>query len=52
MRVTRNSLDTASGPDDWFTGAVSIDTIAAPEPPARAWRDRDPPRPEPPDGRD
>jgi quercetin dioxygenase-like cupin family protein len=36
MQITRNSLDTASGPGDWFTGTVLIDTIAAPEPPARA----------------
>ncbi len=36
MQITRNSLDTASGPGDSFTGTVYIDTIAAPEPPARA----------------
>ena len=30
MRITRNSLDTAAGPADWFTGAVYIDTVAAP----------------------
>jgi quercetin dioxygenase-like cupin family protein len=30
MQITRNSLDTGSGPGDWFTGSVFIDTIAAP----------------------
>ena len=30
MQITRNSLDTAPGPSDWFTGAVYIDTVAAP----------------------
>jgi len=30
MQITRNSLDTSAGPSDWFTGAVYIDTIAAP----------------------
>ena len=30
MQITRNSLDTAAGPEDWFTGAVYIDTVAAP----------------------
>jgi quercetin dioxygenase-like cupin family protein len=36
VNITRSSLDTAKGPADWFTGDVYIDTIAAPEPPARA----------------
>ncbi len=35
MQITRNSLDTATGPGDWFTGTVYIDTIAAPSPPSR-----------------
>ena len=35
MQITRNALDTNRGPDDWFTGAVFIDTIASPSPPAR-----------------
>jgi quercetin dioxygenase-like cupin family protein len=35
MKITRNSLDTASGPAEWFTGPVFIDAIAAAEPPAR-----------------
>jgi quercetin dioxygenase-like cupin family protein len=30
MQITRNSLETAAGPSDWFTGSVYIDTIAAP----------------------
>ena len=30
MQITRNGLDTARGPDDWFTGAVFIDAVAAP----------------------
>ncbi len=30
MQITRNSLDTAAGPEDWFTGSVYIDQVAAP----------------------
>jgi quercetin dioxygenase-like cupin family protein len=30
MQITRNSIDTVAGPGDWFTGAVFIDTVAAP----------------------
>jgi quercetin dioxygenase-like cupin family protein len=30
MQITRNSVETAAGPSDWFTGAVYIDTVAAP----------------------
>jgi quercetin dioxygenase-like cupin family protein len=30
MRVTKSSIDTATGPSEWFTGAVYIDTVAAP----------------------
>src|SRR3954464_2314502 len=30
MQITRNSLDTVAGPEDWFTGSVYIDTVAAP----------------------
>lgn len=30
MQIVRNALDTAAGPHDWFTGAVYIDTVAAP----------------------
>jgi quercetin dioxygenase-like cupin family protein len=31
MQITRNSVETAAGPDEWFTGTVHIDTVAAPE---------------------
>ena len=30
MQITRNSLDTAEGPEDWFTGSVYIDAVASP----------------------
>ena len=30
MQITRSSIDTAKGPDDWFTGDVYIDAVAAP----------------------
>jgi quercetin dioxygenase-like cupin family protein len=30
MQITRNKLDTAAGPEDWFTGAVYIDPVATP----------------------
>jgi quercetin dioxygenase-like cupin family protein len=30
MQITRNGVDTAAGPSDWFTGAVYLDTISAP----------------------
>jgi quercetin dioxygenase-like cupin family protein len=30
VRITRNTLETAAGPADWFTGTVFIDTITAP----------------------
>jgi quercetin dioxygenase-like cupin family protein len=30
MQITRNSLETGRGPSEWFTGAVYIDTVAAP----------------------
>jgi quercetin dioxygenase-like cupin family protein len=35
MQITRNSLDTAPGPENWFTGTVFIDTIATPSEPSR-----------------
>jgi quercetin dioxygenase-like cupin family protein len=35
MQFTRNSPDTATGPSDWFTGTVYIDTIATPSAPSR-----------------
>jgi quercetin dioxygenase-like cupin family protein len=31
MQLTRNSVETAAGPTDWFTGSVYIDAVAAPE---------------------
>jgi quercetin dioxygenase-like cupin family protein len=30
MEITRSSLDTTSGPNDWFTGDVYIDAVGAP----------------------
>jgi hypothetical protein len=30
MQIAKSSVETAAGPSDWFTGAVYIDTIAAP----------------------
>ena len=30
MQITRNGLQTAPGPSEWFTGAVYLDTVAAP----------------------
>ncbi len=30
MQITRNSIETRMGPPEWFTGAVFIDTVAAP----------------------
>ena len=30
MEITRNCLDTAPGPKDWFTGSVYIDAVATP----------------------
>jgi quercetin dioxygenase-like cupin family protein len=35
MQLTKNSIDTAAGPSDWFTGAVYIDTVATPSEPSR-----------------
>jgi quercetin dioxygenase-like cupin family protein len=28
MQITRNAIDTAAGPSEWFTGAVYIDAVA------------------------
>ena len=36
MQITRNSLSTGAGQADWFTGAVYVDAVAAPEGRARA----------------
>jgi quercetin dioxygenase-like cupin family protein len=30
MQITRISLDTAAGPEDWFTGSVYVDAVATP----------------------
>jgi quercetin dioxygenase-like cupin family protein len=35
MQITRNTLETAPGPSEWFTGAVYIDTVATPSEPSR-----------------
>src|SRR5712691_7000509 len=35
MHITRNSIDTNTGPKEWFTGTVYIDTIATPSGPSR-----------------
>src|SRR2546423_5248575 len=35
MQITKNSIETMAGPSDWFTGAVYVDTVAAPSGPSR-----------------
>jgi quercetin dioxygenase-like cupin family protein len=30
MQITKNSLATNTGPSEWFTGAVYVDTVATP----------------------
>lgn len=35
MQITRNSVRTARGPSEWFTGVVYIDSVAAPHGGAR-----------------
>jgi hypothetical protein len=35
MQITRSTLDTAKGPNDWFTGEVYIDAVAAAPQPSR-----------------
>jgi quercetin dioxygenase-like cupin family protein len=30
VQITRNSVETMTGPSEWFTGAVYIDAVAAP----------------------
>ena len=30
MQMTRNSVETMTGPSEWFTGAVYVDAVAAP----------------------
>jgi len=36
VQITRNNLETATGPSEWFTGTVYIDTVASPSGPSRA----------------
>jgi len=35
MQITSDSLETATGPGDWFTGTVYIDAVATPSEPSR-----------------
>src|ERR1700716_503731 len=35
MQVTRNSIETMTGPNKWFTGAVYVASVAAPSGPSR-----------------
>ncbi len=35
MQITRNSVETAAGPSEWFTGKVYVDAIARPSGPSR-----------------
>ncbi len=35
MKITRSSIETTTGPADWFTGAVYLDFIAEPVEPFR-----------------
>jgi hypothetical protein len=35
MQITRNTNETATGPSEWFSGAVYIDTLATPTEPSR-----------------
>jgi len=35
MRITRNTIESAPGPSEWFTGVVHIDTVATPSEPSR-----------------
>jgi quercetin dioxygenase-like cupin family protein len=35
MQITRNILETAPGPGEWFTVTVYIDTVATPSEPSR-----------------
>ena len=30
MHITRNSIETAAGPSEWFTGSVYVDAVATP----------------------
>jgi quercetin dioxygenase-like cupin family protein len=35
MQITRNTIETTTGPAEWFTGTVYVDTVAAPSGPSR-----------------
>ena len=35
MQITSNSLETTTGPSDWFTGTVYLDAVATPSEPSR-----------------
>jgi len=35
MKITRDSIETATGPGEWFTGTVYIDAVAVPAGPSR-----------------
>ncbi len=35
MQITRNSLETARGSEEWFTGTVYLDQVAVPSGPSR-----------------
>ena len=35
MQIIRNTIETASGPSEWFIGTVYIDTVATPSEPSR-----------------
>jgi quercetin dioxygenase-like cupin family protein len=34
MQITRNTIETAAGPSEWFTGSVYIDVVATPSGPS------------------
>ena len=35
MQITRDSIETAAGPSEWFTGTVYVDAVATPSGPSR-----------------
>ena len=35
MQITKNSIETTTGPSEWFTGNVYIDAVAVPSGPSR-----------------
>src|SRR5439155_6898880 len=42
MEINRNSIETAAGPTDWFTGAVFIDAVASPSDDSASEREQRP----------